>query len=151
MSEKLSRNQEALEISQAEAEKNLEKIRRSLETESSKAEKVANRENDYSSRAHELAKQSNEYTPPKERTSQPVNLQKQKNEYFAQTMQSTRKQLTQSQRLFSNVVHTKAIERTSEIIGTTVARPSALLGAFSFSAVGSVLIYIISRKIATNR
>ena len=47
---------------------------------------------------------------------------------FEQTMAEVRKHLPRSARPFSRFIHKQTIEQLSEIVGTTIARPNAILG-----------------------
>lgn len=57
---------------------------------------------------------------------------------FDETMDHVRKELPRSTRWFSDFIHNPRIERTSELLGNTIARPSAIL-AGSLTAFLSIL------------
>lgn len=57
---------------------------------------------------------------------------------FAQTMKEVRKELPRSNRWFSDLIHHPRIERVSDSVGNTIARPSAIL-AGSLAAFLAVL------------
>jgi hypothetical protein len=48
---------------------------------------------------------------------------------YKQTMQSLQRRLPTFSRSFSKVIHNPVVEKTSEILGATVVRPSVTLGA----------------------
>lgn len=69
---------------------------------------------------------------------------KQRESSYKQTMKRIRSDMPPAQRIFSRFIHNPAIEKTSDIAGSTIARPNAILaggfGAFVFVAV----IYILA-------
>jgi chromatin segregation and condensation protein Rec8/ScpA/Scc1 (kleisin family) len=62
---------------------------------------------------------------------------------FEQTMEHVRKDLPRSTRPFSRLIHRPAVERTSDFIGNTVARPNAILagGISAFVVVLGLYLY----------
>lgn len=62
---------------------------------------------------------------------------------FGQTMEQVRKQLPRSTRTFSTFIHHPAIERVSEFLGKTIARPNAILagGLTAFITVLALYFY----------
>lgn len=65
---------------------------------------------------------------------------------YSRSMTRIRKQLSVPSRLFSKAVHSKVLDRPSEVIGNTVARPSGMLGGALFAAFGtSTLLWITKR------
>jgi hypothetical protein len=64
---------------------------------------------------------------------------------FKETMHSVERDLSPVERLFSKVIHNKTVETVSDTVGSTVARPNAIL-AGSISAFILVLaVYLIAR------
>ncbi len=58
---------------------------------------------------------------------------------YSQTLASVQRKLSPVSRSFSKVIHTPAVEKTSEILENTVARPSLLLGTtWTALIVGSI-------------
>lgn len=64
---------------------------------------------------------------------------------FNTTMHHVRQQLTGPQKVFSKVIHQPVVEKTSEFVGKTVARPSGILGATIAACIGLLSIYSIAR------
>lgn len=66
-------------------------------------------------------------------------------ESFNDTMTQIRGEMGAPSRTFSKVIHAKPVEKTSEVVGSTVARPNALLaggiGAFALT----LAVYLIAR------
>lgn len=64
---------------------------------------------------------------------------------YKRTMKHIRSEMNPAARTFSKVIHAPAVEKTSEAVGSTVARPNAIL-AGSFSAFVVVTgVYLIAR------
>jgi hypothetical protein len=62
---------------------------------------------------------------------------------YKQTMRTIQKEMSAPERVFSKVIHNKAIEKTSDVVGSTIARPDALLsGAIcAFLLVGTLYLH----------
>jgi hypothetical protein len=76
--------------------------------------------------------------------SHPVIINKQlKDMAFSRSMTRTRKKLSKPSKAFSKVVHTEVIDKSSEFVGKTIARPSGMLvGAFIAFIGTSALLWI---------
>jgi hypothetical protein len=62
---------------------------------------------------------------------------------FSRTMVRTRKRLSAPSRTFSKIIHTPAIDKSSEFVGKTIARPSGMLtGAFLAFIGTSILLWV---------
>jgi len=80
---------------------------------------------------------------PKKRRG-PIN-KKQRDKSFSQTMHQVQSELPANSRIFSQIIHNKYIEKTSDIVGGTIARPNAILaGAFS-AFILTLLTYTIAK------
>lgn len=78
--------------------------------------------------------------------SHPVIINKQlKDMAFSRSMTRTRKKLSRSSRAFSKVIHNSTIDRSSEFVGKTVARPSGMLTGAFLSFVGTSALLWITR------
>lgn len=78
---------------------------------------------------HEEATRSNHH---------PVLVNKQIKEMsFSRSMTRARKKLSAPSRAFSKVIHVEAIDKSSEFIGKTVARPSSMLSGAFFAFIGT--------------
>lgn len=66
----------------------------------------------------------------------------QKDTEYKKTMKSVQHDLSKPSRAFSKVIHQPAVEKTSDAVGTTVARPNAILaGSFTaFVAISGVYL-----------
>lgn len=135
----------ANKLSSAEASEQLERIRESLE--SSKGEEKKHDAEALKSKIEKIATPA-ETTSKKAETNntQPDNIFIDKNQTFYTTLKTVQQEMTKTQRTFSHVIHNRVIERVSDITDKTVARPSIMLGAFSFSAIGSFIVYLIAHR-----
>ena len=62
---------------------------------------------------------------------------------YHRTLVRTQKQLSRPSRVFSKMVHSKVLDRPSEAVGKTIARPSGMLGGAIVAFIGtSALIWI---------
>lgn len=64
---------------------------------------------------------------------------------FNKTMQQTRSNMSTPSRVFSKVIHSPIVERASDIVGSTVARPTAILSGSFFAFVCTLVIYVIAK------
>ena len=97
----------------------------SVETASKKAEKVK--------------------TEPVIKRRGPIN-KKQQDDSYKQTMQQVQEGMDNTSRTFSKVIHNKAVEKTSEVIGSTIARPNAILiGSFS-AFIFTLIAYVVAKN-----
>lgn len=64
---------------------------------------------------------------------------------YEQTMRLIRTEMTGPSRLFSKVIHAPIVERSSEVIGGTLARPNAIMAGSSTALVLVLAVYILAR------
>lgn len=64
---------------------------------------------------------------------------------YRQTMVTLRHRLSPASRRFSSVIHTPVIEKTSEVLAKTIARPSVSLGAITGAVIMSGGFYLFAR------
>lgn len=77
----------------------------------------------------------------------PVMVNKQlKDLAFARALTRTRKKLSVPSRVFSKIVHTQSIDRSSEFIGKTIARPTSMLSGAMLAFIGTSALLWITRK-----
>ena len=65
---------------------------------------------------------------------------------FNDTMQAVREELSPQARTFSKLIHNKAVEKTSDVIGNTIARPNALLAGAIGAFVLTLAIYLFAKN-----
>lgn len=63
---------------------------------------------------------------------------------YQKTMKKMQSELPPASRAFSKVIHNPAVEKASEAIGSTVARPNLII-AGALGAISSVVVYFIAR------
>ncbi len=64
---------------------------------------------------------------------------------FKLEMNEARKSMSAPSRTFSKFIHNKAIEKTSEAVGSTIARPNAMLAGSLFALGLTALVYFWAR------
>lgn len=64
---------------------------------------------------------------------------------YHRTMKQVQGDLSAPSRAFSKVIHTKAVEKTSEALESTVARPNAILGGAIGAFVLTLAVYLIAK------
>lgn len=89
-----------------------------------------------------VGKKVEKTTPPRPG----VISKKQKNESFKRTMTRVQSELPITERIFSKVIHNKTVEKASNIIGNSIARPNLILsGAFSAFLLTLITYWIAKR------
>lgn len=66
---------------------------------------------------------------------------------FNATMKEVRSQMSAPSRVFSKFIHNKAVEKVSETVGATVARPNALLSGAVFAFVLTLGVYLVAKNL----
>lgn len=64
---------------------------------------------------------------------------------YQHTMKQMRTKLSPSSHAFSKVIHSPVVEKTSDIVGNTVARPNLII-AGALGAILSVIVYFIAKR-----
>lgn len=82
---------------------------------------------------------------PAERRRGPISRQE-RDASFNATMREVRTHMSAPSRAFSAVIHNKAVERTSEIAGGTVARPNAILSGAVAAFVVTLGVYLVAKN-----
>lgn len=128
------------------AELTRERLERSKEIESQRdMEELKEAAERAAETAKERAKEKN-LSPAERRSDTPLKRSAAaKKAAYTRTMQETRAHLSAPSRVFSGVIHNKAVERTSEVVGSTVARPNAILSGAVSAFVLTLVIYLIAR------
>lgn len=66
---------------------------------------------------------------------------------FGTTMNEIRTHMSPSSRAFSKLIHNKTVEKTSEVVGNTVARPNAILSGSVFAFVLTLGVYLVAKNL----
>lgn len=69
------------------------------------------------------------------------------NKEFKQRMQSVQKDMTPGSRTFSKAIHHPVVEKTSEVVGATVARPNAILAGSLAAFVLTMAVYVVAKNV----
>jgi flagellar biosynthesis/type III secretory pathway protein FliH len=109
-----------------EAERGIEKAREEVNKEAISGREAGSSEHDAKS----------EPTPTPHRS---------RKESYEHTMKTVRNELSGPSRAFSKVIHNPVVERTSELVGSTVARPNAILSGSLFAALSVLGLYLMAR------
>lgn len=125
------------------AREQLESIREKLDSEAEKATDNKLDQGEIQRRVEQHAISGKEYAPAEHQRPRhhPVLINKQlKDMAYSRTMTRVRKHLSLPSRAFSKVVHSKIVDKPSEAIGKTIARPSSMLGGAFFAAIGTSIL-----------
>jgi hypothetical protein len=76
------------------------------------------------------------------------NLSKEKlSNSYKKAMEQVQNELPTASRIFSKFIHNKCIEKTSDFISHTIARPNAILAGAVFAFILPLFVYIIAKNI----
>lgn len=89
-------------------------------------------------------KQERQVSPAERRKDRPFK-KAERDASYKQTMKQVRSEMKTPSRVFSKLIHTKPIEKTSEFIGSTVARPNAILSGAVGAFVFTLTIYLMAK------
>lgn len=64
---------------------------------------------------------------------------------YKQTMAQIRSEMSAPSRAFSKIIHAPLVERSSEVIGGTLARPNAILAGSTAALVLVIAVYLVAR------
>lgn len=70
---------------------------------------------------------------------------KEKDAAYKKTLKDIRSQMNAPSRTFSKVIHTPAVEKTSEVIGSTIARPNAIVAGSTAALILVSAVYIVAK------
>lgn len=145
MSEKLQHHEghhEKLDLSE-ELKRNLERLHDTPEAEKSPEDvaRLAHKAAEHAVSGHETTVGEDEAAPSQQYHFGQYKLLRK--DAYAQSLKRIRSHLNAPERAFSKVVHQPVVDKTSEGLAKTVARPSGLLGAGLVAFLGSsILIYM---------
>lgn len=69
-----------------------------------------------------------------------------KSQTYANTLKHVQKRLSKSERTMSKVMHSKTVEKVSDGVAKTAARPSGILGGGIVSFIGSFVVLYMAKK-----
>ena len=137
-------HKQALADLKVEAERKLEELRPTAETTGERPDRRAEAAREIINKPKEAA----EEPPAAEAETQSASrfaplLDPRLN--YKQTLASVQKQLRPVSRSFSKIIHAPAVEKASEVLEKTVARPSVTLGATWTALIVGSLFYFMAR------
>jgi len=91
-------------------------------------------------------KEERAISPAERRRDTPLS-KKQLDESYTATMHEVQSQMAPAERAFSKVIHNETVEKTSEALGSTIARPNALLSGAIFAFVLTLSVYLIAKNL----
>lgn len=96
---------------------------------------------------HEQAISGAEYHKPQSEQRQPIvpHTKADKEHSFNTIMHHVRQNMSKPERSFSKFIHKPIVEKTSEVAGKTIARPSGIAGAAIAAFIGLFSVYSIAR------
>lgn len=123
----IDKSERAPEESPEEVEKHVEKARTEAENEAISGREVSRGEKKV---------RGDESTPAPHRS---------REESYKHTMKGVRAEMSAPERVFSKFIHAPAVERASDAIGKTIARPDAVLSGSVFACVFVLGLYLLAR------
>lgn len=146
-------NQESLEKIQREGEAQRERLQEQLEREKNKETNAEQLENQARHEALEHANERKEVvkhekareTSPAERRGPATKSEREG--VFNATMKEIRTQMSAPSRTFSKLIHNKTVEKVSDVAGSTVARPNAILSGAVFAFLLTLAVYLVAKNL----
>ena len=138
------------EVLESAREQFTDNIENRLERASEK-EKSAERKEDIRNEAleiaskHEAAQEKKARESKENKKDQPSLTKADVEASYKNTLDNVQKQLPAPSRAFSKVIHNSAVEKTSDAIGNTIARPNLII-AGALGAIASIIVYLIAKK-----
>jgi hypothetical protein len=84
---------------------------------------------------------------PAERRGERIIGKTERDASFNTTMQEVRTHMTPASRTFSKVIHNKTVEKVSDVAGSTIARPNAILSGAVLAFVLTLSVYLIAKNL----
>jgi len=76
----------------------------------------------------------------------PIN-KKQLDESYKKTLNQIQKELPANEKVFSKIIHSKALEKTSETLGSTIARPNSILAGAFCAFILTLILYVVAKTL----
>ncbi len=132
------------EIEKAAAERSAE-LR---EQESHRAEHEVNQEKEVleaRAAAEKEAKSAEEHRPRSQETAVDGGSSASRSASYKQTMKSIQHDMSGPSRVFSKVIHNKTVDKVSDVLASTVARPNAILSGAVCAFVLVLGVYVLAK------
>ena len=103
--------------------------------------------------AHELAAEATQETAPVSQEIEPQEIvqpskptKKQLDENFDRSMETIRQDMKPASRAFSKVIHNKIVEKTSDAVANTVARPNLIIAGGLGTLIVCSAVYLVAKQ-----
>lgn len=116
------------------------------ETAESRAERAKNEALETAISVDKKNEAEKETTSPKATIRHGVLTKKELNSSYKKTMTRVQDEMSYSGRIFSKLIHNKTVEKTSEIVGSSIARPNAILSGSVVAFLLTLIMYIVSKN-----
>lgn len=150
--QELSREQQ--ETLRREGQERVEQLRENLErrTEAVAEQQRGPEREAISHEARELAasgeRSVSDQAPAEKKPDVPIaNTKVNRDMIFRREMKHIQSEMSAPSRGFSKVIHNKAVERASEAIGSTVARPNAILAGAICAFLFTLALYVLAKRL----
>ncbi|MEI6850821.1 MAG: hypothetical protein WCK26_02540 [Candidatus Saccharibacteria bacterium] len=158
----MNENQEKLqnnpELGTGPREKIIEKIEKISEKNIETAEELSSR--DIETRTEKVRQEALEKSASIESITKKIDVytdsssikkgrisKKQLDKSYSQTMHDVQNELPNGSRIFSKIIHNNTVEKTSELLGRTIARPNAILAGAILAFILTLLTYTVAKTI----
>lgn len=84
-------------------------------------------------------------SPAERRADRPIG-KKEREASFTATMEEVRTHMSAPSRNFSKVIHNKTVEKVSDITGSTIARPNAILSGAILAFALTLTVYLVAKN-----
>lgn len=71
---------------------------------------------------------------------------RQRNDSYAATMKQIQSEMNASSRTFSKVIHNKTVERVSDVVGASAARPNAVLAGSIAATFLTLFVFFVAKQ-----
>ncbi|HET6747605.1 MAG TPA: hypothetical protein VFH06_05895 [Candidatus Saccharimonadales bacterium] len=141
-------NPEALaEAGEQQRERLREDLERGVETSKENLEDARKEAIERASSAEKEKLHEEVEASPAERRVQGPLSKADKDASFNATMKEVRSQMSAPSRNFSKVIHNKTVEKVSESVGSTIARPNAILSGAIFAFALTLGVYLLAKNL----
>lgn len=140
-------NSKQIEQLEAAGQERSAELERRLETAEQKPENLDEVRHEALELAQEKAAEkvtTSEETKEVSRPSRPD--KKQLDDSFNRSMSNIRKEMKPASRTFSKVIHNKAVEKTSDAVAKTIARPNLIIAGGLGTLVLCSVVYLIAKQ-----
>jgi hypothetical protein len=128
-------NEKAAEYEQSHSPEHLENVRHEALSEALERKEAT----------QETSAAERQQSPAERRKDGPISKAK-RDESYNTTMNEVRGQMSTPSRAFSKIIHNRAVEKVSEVTGSTIARPNAILSAAIFAFILTLVVYLVAKN-----